>query len=134
MKEYKMSVWSNFRACIMGKKAWDKKSFFSAKLAIQVVSIIIGIPVILLITSMITQDNRKDDPSPDAELESFQVAEGFEVTLFAAEPMVVKPIQMNWDAEGRLWVVSSTAYPHLKTGQEANDKIYVLEDTNGDGK
>jgi putative membrane-bound dehydrogenase-like protein len=56
------------------------------------------------------------------------------VTLFAAEPLVAKPIQMNWDADGRLWVVSSTAYPHLKTGEEANDKIFVLEDTNGDGK
>src|SRR3546814_4621148 len=40
---------------------------------------------------------------------------------------------MNWDAQGRLWVVSSTAYPHLKTGEKANDKIYVLEDTDGDG-
>ena len=48
--------------------------------------------------------------------------------------MVAKPIQMNWDTEGRLWVVSSTVYPHLKTGESANDKIFVLEDTDGDGK
>ncbi|WP_338876986.1 PVC-type heme-binding CxxCH protein [Spirosoma sp. SC4-14] len=94
------------------------------------------IPVILLTTALVRQDNPADVPDPDVkrELESFKVADGFEVTLFAAEPMVVKPIQMNWDTEGRLWVVSSTAYPHLKTGEQANDKIYVLEDTNGDGK
>lgn len=134
MKENKTSVWSVFIASINEKKAWDKKSFISAKLAVKVSSAIIGIPIILLITSMITQDNRRDDPNPEDELESFQVAVGFEVTLFAAEPMVVKPIQMNWDAEGRLWVVSSTAYPHLRTGAEVNDKIYVLEDTDGDGK
>src|SRR5690606_11562559 len=73
----------------------------------------------------------EDDPRH--ELESFQVEEGFEVTLFAAEPLVAKPIQMNWDAEGRLWVISSTAYPHTKTGEEANDKVIILEDTNGDG-
>src|SRR5690554_2009820 len=73
------------------------------------------------------------DPDPLRQLAFFQVAEGFEVNLFAADPMVVKPIQMNWDAEGRLWVVSSTIYPHMKTGEEANDKIYVLEDTDGDG-
>jgi putative heme-binding domain-containing protein len=97
-------------------------------------SAIIILPLIILTTSMISQDMRMDDPDPKAELESFQIAEGFEVTLFASEPMVVKPIQMNWDADGRLWVVSSTAYPHLKTGEEANDKIYVLEDTDGDGK
>src|SRR5436189_4915384 len=94
------------------------------------------IPLILLITASINQDDRKDNPDPDVkrELESFKIADGFEVTLFAAEPLVAKPIQMNWDAEGRLWVVSSTAYPHLKTGEQANDKIFVLEDTNGDGK
>ncbi|GAB2551672.1 L-sorbosone dehydrogenase [Spirosoma aerophilum] len=91
---------------------------------------------VLLITSATYQDDRKDNPDPDPqrELESFKVADGFEVTLFAAEPLVAKPIQMNWDADGRLWVVSSTAYPHLKTGEQANDKIFVLEDTDGDGK
>ena len=94
------------------------------------------IPIILLITSSVNRDNPKEDPDPDVqrELESFKIADGFEVTLFAAEPMVQKPIQMNWDADGRLWVVSSTAYPHLKTGEAANDKIFVLEDTDGDGK
>lgn len=74
------------------------------------------------------------DPDVEKELKSFKVADGFEVTLFAADPMVAKPIQMNWDNEGRLWVVSSTVYPHLKTGESANDKIFVLEDTDGDGK
>ncbi len=70
---------------------------------------------------------------PEKELESFQIADGFEVTLFASEPLVVKPIQMNWDAEGRLWVISSTAYPQLKAGEEPNDKVFILEDTDGDG-
>jgi putative heme-binding domain-containing protein len=94
------------------------------------------IPLVLLITSSVNQDDRKENPDPDVkkELESFKIADGFEVTLFAAEPLVAKPIQMNWDADGRLWVVSSTAYPHLKTGEEANDKIFVIEDTDGDGK
>ncbi|GAA4441374.1 L-sorbosone dehydrogenase [Pontibacter saemangeumensis] len=92
------------------------------------------VPVFLLMTSMVNQNYRNDTTDPQVALESFQIADGFEVTLFAAEPLVVKPIQMNWDTEGRLWVVSSTAYPHLKTGEEANDKISVLEDTDGDGK
>ncbi|MCF2497630.1 PVC-type heme-binding CxxCH protein [Dyadobacter chenhuakuii] len=91
---------------------------------------------ILLTTSSNKVQNIKEDPDPDVqkELASFKVADGFEVTLFASDPMVAKPIQMNWDAEGRLWVVSSTVYPHLKTGESANDKIFVLEDTDGDGK
>ncbi|MEW4570893.1 PVC-type heme-binding CxxCH protein, partial [Tautonia sp. JC769] len=73
------------------------------------------------------------DPDPRAELASFQVLDGFEVNLWAAEPDVFKPIQMNWDAEGRLWVACSSVYPQIAPGQEANDQIIVLEDTDGDG-
>ncbi|WP_460939521.1 PVC-type heme-binding CxxCH protein [Spirosoma humi] len=97
---------------------------------------LILIPAALLLIASANQGDQKDNPDPDVkrELESFKVADGFEVTLFAAEPLVAKPIQMNWDADGRLWVVSSTAYPHLKTGEQANDKIFVLEDTDSDGR
>lgn len=85
---------------------------------------------------MAAQDNLRNVPNPDPqyELETLNVADGFEVNLFADEPMLVKPIQMNWDAQGRLWVVGSEHYPQLKPGEVPNDKIYVLEDTTGDGK
>ncbi|MBL9143756.1 MAG: hypothetical protein JNM99_08745 [Verrucomicrobiaceae bacterium] len=77
-----------------------------------------------------------DIPStdPKVEQEKFVVPEGFEINLFASEPMIQKPVQMNWDAQGRLWIVSSTTYPHIKPGEEAKDQIVVLEDTNHDGK
>ncbi|MGI9240361.1 MAG: PVC-type heme-binding CxxCH protein [Verrucomicrobiales bacterium] len=73
------------------------------------------------------------DASPDAEMATFQLADGFEVNLFASDPAIAKPIQMNWDAEGRLWVVSSRLYPHIKPGQRSDDQIIVLEDADGDG-
>ena len=92
------------------------------------------VSVVLIINFIGDKNADEQDDELQKESESFHVADGFEVTLFAEEPMVVKPIQMNWDAQGRLWVVSSTIYPHLKTAEEANDKIYILEDTNGDGK
>ena len=77
-----------------------------------------------------------DVPSTDPKVqeEKFVVPEGFEINLFASEPMIQKPVQMNWDAQGRLWIVSSTTYPHIKPGEEAKDQIVVLEDTNHDGK
>ncbi|HEY1050277.1 MAG TPA: PVC-type heme-binding CxxCH protein, partial [Prosthecobacter sp.] len=74
------------------------------------------------------------DANPDAELKAFVVPEGLEVNLFASEPMIQKPVQMNWDAQGRLWVVSSTTYPHIGVGEAAKDQVVVLEDTDNDGK
>jgi len=73
-------------------------------------------------------------PDPEIERKSFKVAEGFEVTLFAADPLVAKPTQMNWDARGRLWISTSSVYPMVVPGEIPNDKIVVLEDTDGDGK
>ncbi len=75
-------------------------------------------------------------PSPEVAVQkaAFVVPEGFELELFAAEPMIQKPVQMNWDAAGRLWVVSSTTYPHIEVGAAAADQVVVLEDTDGDGK
>lgn len=82
------------------------------------------------------QRDLKTIPNPDPEIErkSFQVAEGFEVNLFAADPVLAKPIQMNFDARGRLWVASSEVYPQIEPGQKANDKVVVLEDADGDGR
>ena len=64
---------------------------------------------------------------------SFIVAPGFEVNLWAADPLLAKPIQMNFDPQGRLWVASSEVYPQIEPGQAATDKIIVLEDTKGTG-
>ncbi len=71
-------------------------------------------------------------PSPQEEL-SFDIADGFEVKLFAENPHLAKPIQINFDPEGRLWVASSTIYPMIEPGQEARDTVIRLEDTDKDG-
>ena len=82
------------------------------------------------------QRNLKEipDPDPKLQLESLKPQEGFEVNLFASDPMVPKPVSMNWDSQGRLWVVSSPMYPHIKPGEVANDQVIVLEDLDNDGK
>ncbi|RYD45270.1 MAG: sorbosone dehydrogenase, partial [Verrucomicrobiaceae bacterium] len=64
----------------------------------------------------------------------FTVADGYEVTLWAENPLLFKPTQMNFDSKGRLWVTSAETYPQVEVGQTANDKILVLEDRDGDGK
>jgi len=73
----------------------------------------------------------KFTPQPTPQ---FTVAEGLEVTLWAENPHLAKPIQINFDPQGRLWVASSEVYPQIEPGQAAHDKIVVLEDTKGAGK
>ena len=63
------------------------------------------------------------------------VPHGFEVRLFAAEPEITKPICMNWDHLGRLWIAESVDYPNTKqTTTPGRDRIRICEDTNGDGR
>jgi putative heme-binding domain-containing protein len=75
------------------------------------------------------------DPSPEAELASFVVHPDFEVTLFADETLgIANPVAIQWDHRGRLWVLCTLAYAQLKPGERPDDKLYILEDTDGDGK
>ena len=74
--------------------------------------------------------------SPEASMTHMQVPPGFKLSLFAHEPMIINPIHMDWDHKGRLWVIETVDYPnevHEKNGV-GDDKIKILEDTDGDGK
>ncbi len=64
----------------------------------------------------------------------FETDPNIEIALWAENPLLAKPIQMNFDSQGRLWVASSSVYPQISPGQEADDKILLIQDTNGDGK
>ena len=72
--------------------------------------------------------------SPEDSKRHIQVPEGFELTLFAAEPNIVNPIAFSWDEKGRLWVVQSQDYPHGLGNDVGGDRITICEDTDGDGK
>lgn len=73
------------------------------------------------------------DPDPVKQQAAFNLPEGMEIELFASDPMISKPVQMNFDSAGRLWLVSSGMYPHIVPGAEENDRVLVLEDTDQDG-
>src|SRR5262249_54119263 len=65
------------------------------------------------------------------------VAKNMKVTLFASEkefPELAKPVQMQFDNKGRLWVAVWPTYPHWRPKEQMNDKLLILEDTDGDGK
>ena len=73
--------------------------------------------------------------SPAEAQKKFSLPPGFEARLFAAEPNVINPVAMTWDARGRLWVVELYEYPlGAPPGTKPRDRIKILEDTDGDGR
>jgi len=86
-----------------------------------------------------------DALTPAQEQAKLHVPDGFTVQLFASEPMINKPINMAFDARGRLWVSSTVEYPYAAKKErwadaqgsrvkDSRDAIKILEDTDGDGK
>lgn len=66
---------------------------------------------------------------------SFQVPEGFEVSVFASEPDVQNPIAMTWDARGRLWIAENYTYAERtqRFDLSLRDRVLIFADTDGDG-
>ncbi|HMJ63729.1 MAG TPA: PVC-type heme-binding CxxCH protein [Candidatus Binatia bacterium] len=79
---------------------------------------------------------RSTDPlTPEAELKTFHLPDGFEIQLFAAEPQISKPMNMAFDERGRLWITQSREYPFpVPLDKKGRDEIKILEDTDGDGR
>ena len=75
---------------------------------------------------------------PDAareEAKKLEVAQGLELTLFASEPMLVNPCDMDIDSKGRVWITEGANYRKWSNPplHPEGDRIVILEDTNGDG-
>jgi mono/diheme cytochrome c family protein/glucose/arabinose dehydrogenase len=76
--------------------------------------------------------------SPADEMKHFHLPPGYHVELVASEPLIQDPIAIDWDADGRMWVVEYPEYVRDLDAPEPNldaiGRIVVLEDTNNDGK
>ena len=74
--------------------------------------------------------------SPEESLAKMKVAEGLEISLFAAEPDLFNPTTIDIDAQGRVWVCEARNYRlfNQPITDKAGDRIRVLEDTDGDGR
>ena len=78
--------------------------------------------------------------SPEESLKTLTPADGFEVSLWAAEPMLANPTGMDVDSRGRVWIAEGLNY-RLWAGRDDDfrrvpgaDRIKILEDRNQDGK
>lgn len=85
----------------------------------------------------VNSQDPKDILTPAAEtLAKFALPEGFQVSLFAAEPDVQQPIALTTDERGRLWIAENYTYSESKVNFNDTlcDRIVILEDTDGDGR
>jgi uncharacterized protein len=72
---------------------------------------------------------------PSRSMQYAQVPADMHLELFASEPDIVNPISMAWDERGRLWILETVDYPNnLQEGNIGNDRLRILEDTDGDGE
>jgi putative membrane-bound dehydrogenase-like protein len=98
-----------------------------------------------------------EDYSPETAVEKMRPAEGFAVKLVASEPLVRKPVALEFDDRGRAWVIQYLQYPNpagLKRvhvdrysrtiydrvpqppprGPKGADRITILEEINAQGR
>jgi mono/diheme cytochrome c family protein/glucose/arabinose dehydrogenase len=84
------------------------------------------------------KDGRLTFLKVEEALATIQVPEGYKIEQWATEeefPDLANPVQLTFDNQGRLWVATMPSYPHWRPGDpRPNDKLLILEDTNGDGK
>jgi putative membrane-bound dehydrogenase-like protein len=76
-------------------------------------------------------------PAPEPRripLDLFQVPDGFEVTVWAASPLLHNPTNIDIDRDGRIWVAEGVRYRSHHARQPEGDRIVVLQDKDGDGK
>lgn len=76
-----------------------------------------------------------DPLSPSEQRAKFKLPQGFEIQLVASEPDIQKPMNLAFDAKGRLWVTHSIEYPFAaENADQSRDGITVLDGIGADGK
>lgn len=73
--------------------------------------------------------------TPADEQKTFTLPPGFEIQLVGCEPDINKPMNMAFDATGRLWVTTSIEYPFAApTNRPSRDRLMIFEDFGPDGR
>ncbi len=77
-----------------------------------------------------------DDPKHDPAnaVANLDVHPELKATLFASEPKITNPTNLDVDHRGRVWICDVVNYRGNNGKRPAGDRIMILEDTDGDGK
>jgi putative membrane-bound dehydrogenase-like protein len=98
--------------------------------------------VVLLILTLVSNTASAAEPktsnapflSPAEAVAKMDIPDGFDVSIFAAEPDIAEPIAFCFDDRGRIWVVENINYVNRRTHTLGEvSRIKILEDTDGDG-
>jgi putative membrane-bound dehydrogenase-like protein len=72
--------------------------------------------------------------TPQQAQKAFRLTPGLRIELVACEPQIESPVAMQFDEQGRLWVVEMPDYPNGPAkGERPHGRIKILEDKDGDG-
>ena len=75
--------------------------------------------------------------TPEEQIKTFRLPVGFRAEIVASEPLVQSPVAMQFDHQGRLWVVEMKGYMpdvHATGEDKPTGDVVILDDTNGDGR
>jgi mono/diheme cytochrome c family protein/glucose/arabinose dehydrogenase len=117
---------------------------------LRAAALIVSVTVVTGYTSQSSPVNRPWPPgvqtassespvlTPDEALKTFFMPPGYRVELVASEPLIHDPTAVDWDLQGRLWVVEMTGFVRDLAAPEPNldpiGNVVVLEDTDNDGR
>src|SRR5688572_17587477 len=80
-------------------------------------------------------DRMQKPLAPPESMQHLVTPPEFSVSLFAAEPDIIKPLWLAWDERGRLWIAETIDYPNeLQPEGQGRDRLKICEDTDGDGR
>src|SRR5262245_40696790 len=98
----------------------------------------LAILALLILASPVAAQPKKELPpnlvaptdalSPADERKAFTLPPGFDAQLVASEPDIQKPMQLAFDAKGRMWVTTSYHYPFAAEKGKGTDKLFILSD------
>jgi putative membrane-bound dehydrogenase-like protein len=77
--------------------------------------------------------NRYGIENAKKAMANFTTPAGLKASLFAAEPMIQNPTNIDIDHHGRVWATECVNYRRYMGLRTEGDRVVILEDTNGDG-
>jgi putative membrane-bound dehydrogenase-like protein len=78
-------------------------------------------------------DERYGLEKAQADMATFTTPAGLKASLFAAEPMIQNPTNLDIDPHGRIWATECVNYRKYNDLRPEGDRVVILESTKGDG-